>query len=146
MLFCVLVLIHNSFRFLHFYSLSDFLQHCLVSILVNMTNSVLFLSISGKEYVQLLTFIESQTSWDWQGPWGSLSGPAPAQAGTPRAGCPEACPRVCWASKEGDSTVTFLVTPRPVHHHLHIKEVFPDVQRELNVFQFVPNASSDFFL
>lgn len=63
----------------------------------------------------------------------------PAQAGAPRAGCPGSC------------LVGFLLPLRresppcpgqPVLSHLHGKEVFPDVQLNSAVFQFVPIASA----
>lgn len=55
----------------------------------------------GKEQVKSFcngkTLTELQNCWNWQGSLG-CSGPSPAQAGPPRAGCPGTCPGVFWRS------------------------------------------------
>lgn len=80
---------------------------------------------------------ESQKGWGCvrRDIWKS-AGPNPAaQAGQPRAGCPGQCPNSFWRSPQGLHNLSNQ--PSTVLHHPHSKEMFPDVQREPLIIQFV---------
>ena len=93
-------------------------------------------SAPGCYWHLLVPLTDSQSGWGRKGGSGGQLVQPPAQAGPPRA----TSRRLLNISKDGESTTSLgnlcqcLVTS-------HSQKVFPDVQREPPVFQFVPIAS-----
>ena len=79
-----------------------------------------------------------------QNGWGRTSGviwcTPPAQEGAPRASCLGPHPGGFWTSPRRETAQA--VQPVPVLCHLHSEKVFPDVQINPLMFQFVTIASS----